>query len=356
MILLEYEAKNILRNFSVSVPHSSLISDNTELPAFPFVIKSQVPVGGRGKLGGIKIVNDQQEFTVGKSSILHTEIKGYIPKTLLAEELLDISNEWYVAFKLNTDSAHIELVAHKDGGVDIEDNNAKDFLVQEITSQNDLSILVDSIADLFGCEDKRNVLEDIILNLYRCFVESDCILLEINPLVRTRSGTIVAADCKMELDDAAYFRHPEWNFEQTKIDSNFVTLNKNGTVATIANGAGLAMATVDAVAASGLVPANFLDIGGGADEDSVLRAFREIMKYENVQAIVINIFAGITRCDEVAKAIIAAKEQIPDLPPLCIRLAGTNLDEARIILEKENVKLLPNLETCISQAKEYVTL
>ena len=158
----------------------------------------------------------------------------------------------------------------------------------------------------------------------------------------------------MVLDDAAAFRHPEWQFEATAHDANFVVLNAEGTVATIANGAGLAMATVDAVVDGDMTPANFLDIGGGASTETVLAAFRRIVDFSNVQAIVINIFAGITRCDEVANAIIAACEQIDNLPPLFIRLAGTNYEVATDLLSEANIPLLSTLDECITAAKEVV--
>jgi succinyl-CoA synthetase beta subunit len=156
----------------------------------------------------------------------------------------------------------------------------------------------------------------------------------------------------MELDDAAAFRHPDWIFEEQPSDTNFVVLDQKGTIATIANGAGLAMATVDAVVSNGMKPANFLDIGGGANTESVLNAFQKIVKFEDIHAIVINIFAGITRCDEVAKAIIAAKKQIENLPPLFIRLAGTNFKEAVTLLTVENISTLATLEECLLAAKE----
>ena len=174
-------------------------------------------------------------------------------------------------------------------------------------------------------------------------------------LILTPSGEIIAGDCKMKLDDNAAFRHKDWRFEAGGANANFVTLDEQGDIATIANGAGLAMATVDAVADAGFRPANFLDIGGGANEASVLAAFKRIMQYSQVKVIVINIFAGITRCDEIAKAIIAAKSQIPGLPPLSIRLAGTNFEQAAELLEAESIPTLATLEKCIANAKEHVS-
>ncbi len=353
MILLEYEAKNILQKFGVAVPQAEIVSGAPSF-AFPLVIKSQVPTGGRGKAGGIRIIESIDEYKQIKNELMKLSIKGFQPKTLLAEELIDINKEFYLAFRIDTKDHCIELIAHPSGGIEVEDNESKGFYKKTIVSKSDLTRAAEKLAELYDIPEKTYVLEDLLIKLFECFTSSDALLLEINPLVYTKDHKLIAADCKMELDDAAGFRHPEWKFEAAPANTNFVTLDQNGTVATIANGAGLAMATVDAVAAGGLTPANFLDIGGGANEDSVLKAFNEIMRYENVRAIVINIFAGITRCDEVAKAIIAAKEQIPNLPPLCIRLAGTNVDEAEKLLDAERIPLLPDLEACTEKAKEYI--
>jgi succinyl-CoA synthetase beta subunit len=353
MILLEYEAKNILQKSGVAVPQAEIVSGAPNL-AFPLVIKSQVPTGGRGKAGGIRIVENINEYNQTKNELLKLKIKGFQPKTLLAEKLIDIDKEFYLAFRIDTKNHCIELIAHPSGGIEVEDNESKGFYKKAIVSKSDLTQAAEKLAELYDIPEKTYVLEDLLIKLFECFTSSDAFLLEINPLVYTKDHKLIAADCKMELDDAAGFRHPEWKFEAAPTNTNFVTLDQNGTVATIANGAGLAMATVDAVAAGGLTPANFLDIGGGANEDSVLKAFNEIMRYENVRAIVINIFAGITRCDEVAKAIIAAKKQIPALPPLCIRLAGTNVDEAEKLLDAERIPLLPDLEACTEKAKEYI--
>jgi succinyl-CoA synthetase beta subunit len=155
----------------------------------------------------------------------------------------------------------------------------------------------------------------------------------------------------MTLDDAAAFRHPEWNFEEDKPDNNFVVLNDNGTVATIANGAGLAMATVDAVVANGLLPANFLDIGGAATTENIVASFKKIVSFPSVNAIVINIFGGIVRCDTVAEAIVEARRQLKDLPPLYIRLSGNRSDEAKAILKKEGLVLHDSLADCLEEIR-----
>ncbi len=351
MKLLEYEAKDILKQAGVTVPGSYIAS---EVPEFlPAVVKSQVPVGGRGKAGGVLIVHTEDEYSSAVTKILQLDIKGFRPKTVLAEELLDIDRELYLSLLIDKPTAGVMLMAHSSGGVEIErqDGFGRWSLVD---SSRDAEHVGQELADYYDLPEKTFVLQDLVEKLYKLFVKQDMTLLEINPLVVTKSGDIVAGDAKVVLDDAAQFRHPEWQFEAEKAETNFVTLDHGGTVATIANGAGLAMATVDAVADAGMTPANFLDIGGGANEASVLAAFRRIMEYPSVQVIIINIFAGITRCDEVARAIIAARAQIDNLPPLAVRLAGTNYEQAAELLEKEEVHIYPSLHVAIDAAKESV--
>ena len=194
-------------------------------------------------------------------------------------------------------------------------------------------------ADCLDISDKAFLLQDIIVNTYHCFINNDCLLLEINPLILTTDGTLVAGDAKITLDDAALFRHPEWHFNETPEGNNFVMLDPNGTIATIANGAGLAMATVDAVADAGFTPANFLDIGGNATPQKIMDCFRRIDTLPHVTAIVINIFGGIVRCDDVAQAILDAREPFPNLPPLHVRLVGNRADRAKQLLANANIPL-----------------
>ena len=192
-------------------------------------------------------------------------------------------------------------------------------------------------------------LEDVVANCLRCFIDNDCLLLEINPLVVTTDGQLIAGDAKMTIDDAALFRHPQWH-EAALEDHNFITLDHNGTVATIANGAGLAMATVDAVTARGVQPANFLDIGGTATPEKILASFKQIARFPAVALIIINIFGGIVRCDDVAAAIISAKQQLPDLPPLAVRLTGNREAEAKALLTREHIPLYDNLSQILEEA------
>lgn len=349
MKLLEYEAKQILQNGGLPAPSSSLVRSAEDTPTFPAVLKSQVPVGGRGKLGGIRILESEKEFSKNVTGLFSLSIKGFTPNVLLAEEKLTIAAEHYVSLFVDRSTATIRLMAHKNGGVEIEENESTGFLNIPIDGDT-IDSCTEELVRHLGYDQK--IIKTFLTNLYGAFTKNDALLLEINPLIYTKNQELICGDCKMELDDAASFRHPEWNFEEKAHDANFVVLNKKGTVATIANGAGLAMATVDAVSSYDMVPANFLDIGGGANTESVLKAFKKIVEFTDIEAIVINIFAGITRCDEVAKAIIEAKKQIEGLPPLFIRLAGTNFEEAVELLTKENIPTLATLEECLEAAKE----
>lgn len=354
MNLLEHESKTLLKNANIPVPSSQLLKKSSAPSlSLPAVLKSQVPTGGRGKAGGILIVNTPQQAEEAIETIFKLTIKGFTPTTILAEEKINIQRELYLSLIVDRKSAGLKLIAHTNGGIEVEDN--KDFMSWRVEyTKPDFDMLGQSLADYYELPGHTFALQDLIENLFKCIKQNDATLIEINPLVLTSENTLVAGDCKIALDDAAQFRHPEWNFETKAAEVNFVTIEENGTVATIANGAGLAMATVDAAYTAGLKPANFLDIGGGANVETLLTAFNKIVEYPNVQAIIINIFAGITRSDEVAKAIIAAQGQIENLPPLFIRLAGTNYTEAEKLLSSAGISLLPSLEACLDAAKEVI--
>lgn len=348
MNLLEYEAKSILAKYNIPTPRSVLYRASDPEPVAPVVLKSQVYTGGRGKLGGVKVVPEQYNVTTVANSILRLEINGELPQTLLAEEVLDIAHEYYLSLLIDRSAAAIELVAHRDGGVDIESHATTEFY-KKLVSPGQIESIGEGLAEYLNLESQSFALQDLLQNLHRCFVESDATLIEINPLILTNDGRLVAGDCKMTLDIAANFRHPEWQFEQEPTSANFVTLDPNGTVATIANGAGLAMATVDAVKAKGLAPANFLDIGGNATVGGIMRSFESILEFPQVNAIVINIFGGIVRCDEVASAILEAREQFDNLPKLYIRLSGNRSAEAAELLAAKGLILYPDLPSCIEE-------
>lgn len=353
MNLLEYEAKQLLKNSDVPTPSSQLILDANTHITLPVVLKSQVPTGGRGKHGGVIVATTKDVASDAIKTLFTLPIKGFVPKKILAEELLLIRCEFYLSISIDRDTSTIRLLAHKSGGMEIESEDHESFFSRIIST--DFKQVGDELADYLAIPNLAFTLGDIVKKLYHCLIENDATLIEINPLILTTDTRLVAGDAKIVVDDAAQFRHADWkSYEYRPDDSNFVLLDDHGTVATIANGAGLAMATVDAVEESGLHSANFLDIGGGANKESVLDAFRTITKQSSVKAIVINIFAGITRCDEVAKAIIAAKQQIDFLPPLFIRLTGTNADAANTLLNEHHISQFPSLKACISAVKESV--
>lgn len=350
MKLLEHEAKQLLQQAGVAIPSSQHITKTSRRPAIqvPVVLKSQVRTGGRGKLGGIILVETKDKLTSSIDTLFSLQINGFLPNVILAEEKIDIERELYISLFIDRETSSIRLLAHPHGGMDVEEQDTNKLFNREIST----TLLKKRSADLTTFFNlSSSIVYPFLASLFQAFVKNDATLLEINPLILTRDGKLVAGDCKIELDDMAAFRHLEWKFEDTPASSNFVILNKRGNIGSMANGAGLAMATVDAINASGLKAANFLDIGGGANTQSILAAFSYIASFPHIQAIIINIFAGITRCDEVARAIIEAKKQIPKLPPLYIRLAGTHFEEAVSLLNAEEISTLASLEECVIAAK-----
>lgn len=352
MNLLEYEAKTILERFEVPVPRGALYHRGDKLPEAPVVLKSQVHSGGRGKAGGVVIVRRQTEVKPAINKLMKLEIKGEKSQTILAEEVLDVERELYLSVGINRSEATIELIAHSVGGIEVESNSGHELLRQTLTGSNS-SEVGEIISQHYNLPNQSFVLQDLVQSLQKLLVASDAILCEINPLILTKQSQLVAGDCKMILDDDAIYRHPEWQFEQmpTPGSTNFVILDPLGTVATIANGAGLAMATVDTVEAAGLKPANFLDIGGAASAESIDANLTKIMDFRNVKAIIINIFGGIVRCDDVARAILEAQAKFPDLPPLYIRLSGNRSAEATKLLAKHELTLYPSLTDCLEAIK-----
>ncbi len=348
MNLLEHEAKSLLGRYHIPIPRGSVLSPHDHPPKAPVVLKSQVHTGGRGKAGGIRVMKTGDDVAMAMRELYGLEIKGEKPSVLLAEEFLDITREYYLSLVINRNEGAIELIAHRSGGIEVESQEGFGrWAVKSGHARQESERIGELLAEYYGLADKTFVLQDLVENLLACFIKEDATLLEINPLVLTADGRLVAGDCKMVLDDDALFRHKDRDLSETPANTNFVTLNPSGTVATIANGAGLAMATVDAVYVAGLTPANFLDVGGGATVDSMVASFRQITTFPHVSAIIINIFGGIVRCDEVARAIIAARTQVDHMPALYIRLTGTNSDIAESLLTEAGLTLYPTLADCI---------
>jgi succinyl-CoA synthetase beta subunit len=343
MQLLEHVAKSALSSHDLPVPESIFVRKKEELSSvtdFPCVAKSQVPVGGRGKAGGIQVVESVEQLERIFEKIMNLEIKGYRPSGVLFEEKIEAERESYLALRLNRDARRVEVIASPHGGIEIEESDTP----PTIAPLDDFAL--DIVSETLDFD--RQSFEPLFTALQQFFFANDCLLLEINPLITTPAGELVIADAKIAVDDNAKFRHPELPWTDTS--SNLRILD--GNIGCIANGAGMAMSTMDTIVARGGHPANFLDIGGGTGEKEFVAALSTISNLPGVTSIIINIFAGISRCDEIARGIIAARAQIADLQPLFIRLEGTNRDEAVRLLDEASIAIEPSLASCIDKALE----
>lgn len=346
MNLLEYQAKKIIAQAGISIPKGQLVNDNFEFNG-PVVLKVQVPTGNRGKNGGVVKVKSAEAAIREIQRLKNLSIKGHAPEAILAEELLSFDREHYFSLLVDRDAEGIRMLARVNGGIDVEES--EDALLSEVVTDENLGNIAEKLRHFYGYENiYQGAFVEFMRRAFDCLAVSDAMLLEINPLV-VADGRLVALDCKMEIDDNALFRHPE--SANIKTDANFVILDENGDTAIVANGAGLAMATVDQVNQAGLVAANFLDIGGGANTEAIKAQFARLAKLPNLNSIIVNIFAGITRCDQVAEAIVAARDGIDNLPKLFIRLHGTNYSEAKEILDNASIGLYASLSECIKAAQ-----
>jgi succinyl-CoA synthetase beta subunit len=347
MKLHEYQSKAIFSKYGISIPRGRVASTAMEAKQIAeelggrVVIKSQVLVGGRGKAGGIRLAKNSKEAEENATHILQMEIKGLPVRKLLIDEAVDIAKEIYLGIVNDRGVNMPVLMASSEGGVDIE----------EVAQNSPEKIFKTHIDPLLGLREyqARDIAQAIDLNrihwrdfikttqgLWNAFLENDASLAEINPLVITRDSRLMALDGKMVIDDNALFRHPELaemrdidienvnEIEARKYGLSYIKLD--GEIGCMVNGAGLAMATMDIINLYGGKAANFLDIGGGASSEKVAAAFRIILSDPNVKAVLINIFGGITRCDEVAKGIISAMGEIKTAAPMVVRLVGTNSD------------------------------
>ncbi len=345
MNLVEFQAKKFLSQSGVPVPPSWLSKNAKHTPhgvEFPAVAKSQVPVGGRGKAGGIVRVNGENELKNALKKLYELEIKGHTPDVILIEKAVDIERELYLAIRLNRDQKAIEIMASPHGGMDVESapTPPEVFLATDARVEEKVANVLSISCDTF---------RPLLSNLIKKFISRDLLLLEINPLVVTKDGELVCADAKITVDNNAQFRQP--NFPWSEITGNPPKF-LGGTIGCIANGAGMAMSTMDTIVAMGGKPANFLDIGGGTGEKEFVTALKQIGELPGVSSIIVNIFAGISRCDEIARGLIAAKRQLHNLPPLFVRLEGTNRDIAVTLLEPTDIDIEPDLRTCVQKAME----
>ena len=359
MNLFEYQGKRLYKDFSIPTPKSifvssiSSISDNHDLN-YPLVVKAQVQVGGRGKAGGIKVANNFEELIEYSNEILGMDIKGHIVGSLLIEEASTIQEEYYISFTLDRSAKKYLMMLSSKGGMDIEEvaeNNPDDLIKLYISPSEGLNteVVNKAIKDSKLNKDFNDELNDVISKLYNLFVESDCDLVEVNPLAITNKG-VSALDSKVSLDMNAVYRHD--NFidiekeipipvsEQFAKEKNLNFIKLEGSVGIIGNGAGLVMSTLDVVSEYGGKAANFLDIGGGAKAETVTAALEVLESENNVKSVLINIFGGITRCDLVAEGIVEATKGKDLKWPIIVRLDGTNSKEGlAILLENSNEKI-----------------
>ncbi|MHB8680818.1 MAG: ADP-forming succinate--CoA ligase subunit beta [Acidimicrobiales bacterium] len=377
MDLYEYQGKQYFARFGIPTSPGGAADTVDEAVAqadkagYPVVVKAQVKVGGRGKAGGIKLAADAVEVRTHAAAILGMDIKGHTVKRVWIERSSDIAREYYASFTLDrTAKKHLCMVSAK-GGVDIEEVAATDpgaisRLHIDPVDGLDLEAAAKLVADAGLDPEAREQAAKLLLLLYACYVEGDCDLAEINPLILTTDGRVHALDAKVTLDDNAAFRHPEWaeyddtesldGREQLAREKGLNYIGLSGSVGIIANGAGLAMSTLDVVNQVGGSAANFLDIGGGANADVMAAALEVINTDEAVRSIFVNIFGGITRCDEVAKGIVEALTRVDLRSSIVLRLDGTNAEEGRAILAEHVSDRLIVEETMLGAARRAVAL
>jgi succinyl-CoA synthetase beta subunit len=377
MDLFEYQGKHYFARFGIPVsPGGTADTVDEALAAaatagYPVVVKAQVQVGGRGKAGGIKLATTPDEARAHAGAILGMDIKGHRVKRLWVEHATDIAKEYYVSFTLDRGArAHLAMVSAR-GGVDIEQVAAEEPEALARTHIDPSVGLTEHVARRLVEEagldvDARDGAIGIMLNLYRCYVEGDADLVEINPLVLATDGRVLALDAKVTLDDSAAFRHPEWEQfrdidelderERLAKSKGLQYVGLDGDVGIIANGAGLAMSTCDVVNQVGGRPANFLDIGGGASAEVMANALDVINSDHKVKAIFINIFGGITRGEEVANGIVTALGRVDIAAPMVIRLDGTNAEAGREILRSVESDQVLSRPTMLEAARTAVEL
>jgi succinyl-CoA synthetase beta subunit len=377
--LFEYQGKQYFARYDIPVSPGGKADTVDEAVAvadaagYPVVVKAQVQVGGRGKAGGIKLANDATEVREHAGNILGMDIKGHVVKRLWVEQASDIDEEYYASFTLDRAAKQHLLMLSADGGVEIETvaaTNPEAIVKLHVDPVDglDLATARQAAVDARLPERALDGAADILVKLYRCFTEGDCDLAEINPLILKPTGEVHALDAKVTLDGNAEFRHPEWaeyaateeldEREQLARQHDLQYIGLEGSVGIIANGAGLAMSTLDVVNQVGGAASNFLDIGGGANADVMAAALEVINFDDSVKSIFINIFGGITRGEEVAKGIVEALQRVDLRAPIVIRLDGTNAEEGRRILTEAGIpeSKLRSEPTMLAAARAAVAL
>ncbi|TFZ12669.1 ADP-forming succinate--CoA ligase subunit beta [Bacillus cereus] len=384
MNIHEYQGKAVLRNYGVSVPNGKVaftveeaVEAAKELGTDVCVVKAQIHAGGRGKAGGVKVAKNLDEVRTYAESILGTTLvthqtgpEGKEVKRLLIEEGCDIKKEYYVGLVLDRATSQVVLMASEEGGTEIEE-------VAEKTPEKIFKEYIDPAVGLQGFQARRiafniNIPKELVgqavkfmMGLYRAFIEKDCSIAEINPLVTTGEGKVMALDAKLNFDSNALYRHKDIlelrdldeedskEIEASKYDLNYIPLD--GNIGCMVNGAGLAMATMDIIKHYHGDPANFLDVGGGATAEKVTEAFKIILSDKNVKGIFVNIFGGIMKCDVIAEGVIEATKQVGLELPLVVRLEGTNVELGKKILNESGLNIVA-AESMADGAQKIVSL
>ena len=385
MNIHEYQAKEILSKFGVTIPKGVVILNLKDvrkkiknLNSKTLVLKAQIHAGGRGKAGGIKLTKNNNDLTKeaqemhGKVLVTHqTGATGREVKKLYIEETCDIKKEFYLSCLVDRSTSKITFISSVEGGMDIEKiaktTPEKIITVRLSSSKTIKEEDIKKIIQPFGLPKKSKTQAlHLIQSIHKILIEKDANLIEINPLILTQNEDLVCLDAKINFDDNALYRHPdilslkdfnEENPIETEASKHGLSYIKlDGKIGCMVNGAGLAMATMDIIKLYGSEPANFLDVGGGASKEKVTAAFKIILSDKNVKGILINIFGGILRCDELAKGMVEAVKEIKSHVPLVVRLEGTNFEEGRRILNESNLKILSatNLDDAAKKIVEIV--
>ena len=382
MNIHEHQAKQILKKYGVPVPNGvfgltveELIEKSKSLKTNKYILKAQIHAGGRGKAGGVKILDSIEELKkaskemMGKKLITHqTGSEGKVVRRLYVEESSNIEKEFYLSCLVDRASSKIAFISSDQGGVDIEEvakKNPEKIITTKINYSKEISNKdCENIIKIFSLEQKaQEQAKNLIKAIYKMFVSTDASMVEINPLILTKEGNLICLDAKVNFDDNALFKHPEIaelrdlseedpiEIEASKHDLSYIKLD--GSIGCMVNGAGLAMATMDIIKLYGKEPANFLDVGGGASKEKVTEALKLILSDKNVKGILINIFGGIMRCDVLAQGVVNAAKDMDINVPLVVRLAGTNFKEGKKILDSSGLKLI-SAENLDDAAKKIV--
>ena len=385
MNIHEHQAKQILKKYGAVVPEGifalnveDLLEKAKLLKTEKYVLKAQIHAGGRGKAGGVKILNTLEELELaakellGKTLITHqTGPEGRKVKRLYVEESSNIEKEFYLSCLVDRASSKIAFISSDQGGMDIEEvasNNPEKIITTKVDVGDQISVLdCKKIIEIFKLDNEtKNQAINLIQSIYKMFTSMDASMVEVNPLILTKEKKIVCLDAKVNFDSNALFRHPEiielrdLNEEDpAEIEAskhNLAYIKLDGSIGCMVNGAGLAMATMDIIKLYGKEPANFLDVGGGASKEKVSAALKLILSDKNVKGILINIFGGIMRCDVLAQGVVEAAKEININVPLVVRLAGTNFKEGKEILDNSGLKLISadNLDDAAKKIVEAI--